>query len=111
MAEEFLSQYELSKGLIEFIIEGIKAHSYSYGETAQSLESQILSDADKLDALGAIGIFRACAYQHKNENGIDSVLSHIDEKLLKLESVMYLETSRSYQLKLVLCVWNNLKQN
>jgi uncharacterized protein len=93
MAAKWLETNKISNELIQFICEGIKAHSFSLGDTPESLESQILSDADKLDAIGAIGIFRTCAHQHENQNGVNAVLTHLDEKLLKLECLMHLPTS------------------
>lgn len=41
------------------VMQAIEEHSYSRGLTCSSLESQVLQDADRLDALGAIGVLRA----------------------------------------------------
>jgi uncharacterized protein len=41
------------------VTEIITEHSYSLGKKPSSIESAVLQDADKLDALGAIGIMRA----------------------------------------------------
>jgi uncharacterized protein len=46
---------------IETVGDAIRAHSYSAGLTPGSLEGRILQDADRLDAIGAVGIAR-CFY-------------------------------------------------
>lgn len=94
MSMEFLHTSSIDDATIKLISEGILQHSFSVGGIAQSIEAKIVSDADKLDALGAIGIFRTCAYQHDHNQGINDVLAHFHEKLYKLPGKMYLEESK-----------------
>jgi uncharacterized protein len=59
IASEFLSKAGLGKEVIEAVTGCIRTHRFSAGEKPETLEARILQDADRLDALGAVGIFRA----------------------------------------------------
>jgi uncharacterized protein len=50
------------KDQITTVQECIRTHRFRTGDAPQSLEARVLFDADKLDAIGAIGVARALAY-------------------------------------------------
>ncbi|MEW6042743.1 MAG: HD domain-containing protein [Thermoproteota archaeon] len=58
LAEKILSKYSFTKKEIKIISDAIRDHSYSRNKVPKTLEGKILQDADRLDALGAIGIAR-----------------------------------------------------
>src|SRR5918997_1505364 len=58
LAENILQSYGYPQDQINQICYCIRAHSYSKRLVPESLEGRILQDADRLDALGAIGIAR-----------------------------------------------------
>jgi uncharacterized protein len=60
---------------IDAACHAIVAHSFSAGITPQTPEAAILRDADRLDALGAIGIARAFAVS----GALDRALYHPDD--------------------------------
>ena len=47
---------------VEAVAHAIVAHRYRTAPQPETLEAQVLFDADKLDAIGAVGIARAFAY-------------------------------------------------
>jgi len=58
LAAEIMRRYEIPEQLQQSIIHAILAHSFSRGVEPQTLEARVLRDADRLDALGALGIMR-----------------------------------------------------
>ncbi|MCR4405438.1 MAG: HD domain-containing protein [Anaerolineae bacterium] len=58
-AREILRDFPPDK--VEAVVKAIAAHRFRQGPAPQSLEAQVLYDADKLDAIGAIGVARAYA--------------------------------------------------
>lgn len=75
--------------------------SFSQHKRPSSLESKIVQDADRLDAIGAIGIARVFTYGGAigrsiySETELSSV-DHFDEKLFKIAALM--NTTKGYQL-------------
>lgn len=95
LISEFLFELNLPKETISKIIEIVSQVSFSKGNTPTSLEAKIVQDADRLDALGAIGLARTFAYGgskqreiYNPENPEETSIQHFYDKLLKLKDLM-----------------------
>ena len=108
-ARSFLQSNGVDENTIEIICKIIREISFGAGNSAPStLEGQCVQDADRLDAIGAIGVARAFAYggnrnrlmHHPdikpNENmtkeeylkSESTTINHFYEKLFKLTALM-----------------------
>jgi len=83
---------------VEDVAYAVLSHSYSARGGKEGcptgLLARIISDADKLDALGAIGTARAVIYGHIVGRSLVDTLNHYYEKLSKLPSLLCLDASR-----------------
>ena len=105
-----LKKYGFSKEEIIIISRAIAEHSFAQNKVPQTLEGKILQDADRLDALGAIGIARVFATSGSlnrpfyniddpfciKRNPDDNLwaVDHFFNKLLKLESMMNTKSAK-----------------
>ena len=89
-ARRFLEGQGVEQERIERICDIINAVSFSKnkGKRPDTIEGMIVQDADRLDAIGAIGIARTFAYGGKHERSLDSSVAHFYEKLLLLKGMM-----------------------
>ena len=103
-SKPILEKYGFSKDEITIVSDAIRDHSFSKNKIPETLEGKILQDADRLDALGAIGIARVFATAGslkrpfynivdpfcKTRTPDDKIwtVDHFYQKLLKLESLM-----------------------
>ena len=111
LAEDILHSYGYPQDEINQICYCIRMHSYSKKFIPASLEGKILQDADRLDALGAIGIARTFSvggsenrkFYNANDPFYRTVrdlddtqwtLDHFQTKLLKLEYSMHTKTGK-----------------
>ena len=95
-ARKFLSSHGVSPDKLDFICEIINAVSFSQnrGKKPSSLEGKIVQDADRLDAMGAMGIARTFAYGGKHGRSLEDGVEHFHEKLLLLKDEMNTDTAR-----------------
>lgn len=117
MARTFLESENVSEEIIEHVVQIIQNISFKGGnfeKTFSSKELEIVQDADRLDALGAIGIARTFNYggfknralynpsiapklnmsKEEYKNSDSPTLNHFYEKLLLLKDKMNTETGK-----------------
>lgn len=94
IARRFLRSLGYPEEKVEAVAHAIKAHRFSKGPEPRTLEAKILSDADKLDAIGAIGVARVFMYSGERGRDIKDSLRHFEGKILKLKNLMYTKTAK-----------------
>lgn len=95
-ARAFLSEVGVDQGTADRICEAISSVSFSQnrGRRPATLEGRIVQDADRLDAIGAIGVARTFAYGGAHGRSLESSVQHFHDKLLLLAGEMNTEEGR-----------------
>lgn len=93
---KFLKTHNVDEENIEKVCQIIDEISFSHNQNNKpsSLEAMIVQDADRLDAMGAIGVARTFAYGGKNNRPLSSSIQHFHDKLLLLKDMMNTETGK-----------------
>lgn len=93
-ARSFLEEHKVKN--IEEIITAINSVSFSQnrGKRPGTLEGKIVQDADRLDAIGAVGIARTFAFGGEHGRNLDSSIQHFHDKLLLLKDEMNTAAAR-----------------
>ncbi|HSB50746.1 MAG TPA: HD domain-containing protein [Nitrosopumilaceae archaeon] len=110
IAKKILAKYNLPNSEIKIITDAIRDHSFSNNKTPKTMEGKILQDADRLDAIGAIGIARTLAVSGAEKrpfyNKLDPfcfkrkpddkkwAVDHFYKKLLNLEKLMNTKSAK-----------------
>ncbi|HEY3376686.1 MAG TPA: HD domain-containing protein [Armatimonadota bacterium] len=108
LAAGYLPDLDFATEDVRIICTAIADHRYSSGKMPDSLEGKLLQDADRLDALGAIGIARTFAQGHDRAMyhphapfpdgrplaDDQYTLDHFFTKLLRLAATLHTEAAR-----------------
>jgi uncharacterized protein len=115
-ARHYLRGFEIEEAVVERILYAMQAVSFKGGNNmfeVKSIEDKVVQDADRLDALGAIGIARTFIFggaknheiynpaaaareemtleEYREEN---TMINHFHEKLLKLRDLMHTDAAK-----------------
>ena len=95
-ARNFLKSANVDRETTDRICEVINSVSFSKnkGKKPETIEGQIVQDADRLDAIGAIGIARTFAFGGKHNRSLESSIDHFHEKLLLLKDMLNTEKAK-----------------
>lgn len=98
--EAFLYSIHFTNTDVKKIMFAINDVSYSKGRTPRTLEGKVVQDADRLDAIGAIGIARTFAYGGAKGqpifnplNPTQTSIDHFFKKLIHLQDMLHTKTA------------------
>ncbi len=92
--KDFLKTIDFPRAKLKPVFMAIKHHRHRHGEAPESVEAKILSDADNLDALGAIGLGRTFTYGGRLSRDVRGTVAFIRDNMLNRVARMYTDTAR-----------------
>ena len=95
-ARQFLDVHGVAREEADRICAAINAVSFSKnrGKRPETAEGRVVQDADRLDALGAVGIARTFAFGGGHGRPPEDSIAHFHEKLLLLKDMMNTEKAK-----------------
>lgn len=95
-ARGFLEKNGLPIEKIDYICQIINSVSFSHnrGKIPDTIEGKIVQDADRIDAIGAIGIARTFAYGGKAGRPLGDSIKHFYDKLLLLKEELNTDSAK-----------------
>lgn len=116
-ASDFLTAQGMPEDSVKAVAHAIEAHSFSAGVKALTIEAKIVQDADRLEALGALGIARCFSVSGQMGaslfHGADPMgearplddrayaLDHFEVKLLRVAETLHTDKARQMAQKRV----------
>jgi uncharacterized protein len=109
-AERVLADLGAADDTVAAVQHCVRAHRYSNDVDPETVEARLLSDADNLDALGAVGVARCFTYGGELGQPIhdpdlplaaddteagETQLNHLQKKVLSLRERMYTDPGRA----------------
>ena len=91
-----MEQEKLSAEVIEEICKNINSVSFSKnrGKTPETIEGKIVQDADRLEAIGAVGIARCFQFGGSHGRSLENSIEHFYEKLLLISKELNTPAAR-----------------
>ena len=95
-ARAFLKGQNIPEEMADRICAAVNSVSFSQnrGKRPETIEGKIVQDADRLDAIGAVGVARTFAYGGEHGRSLDDSIAHFHEKLLLLKDEMNTKTGK-----------------
>ncbi len=110
-AERWLREWHYPVDFLPDIAHAIEAHSFSAGIAPRTIEAKVVQDADRLDAIGAVGLARCLMLggaldrplyvaadpfcENRAPDDRAAAVDHFYAKLLKLAGTMQTDSGRS----------------
>ena len=95
-ARAFLEREGVPPETVEAVCAAVNAVSFSKNRDRrpETVEGQLVQDADRLDAMGAVGVARTFAYGGEHGRPMEESIQHFYDKLLRLYDLLNTDAAR-----------------